>query len=80
VAEKKPDGGSKLERIEIGFGGGQVIALRVESKPLEELRKAAQKGEGWHSLPVEDGEVALNLSELVFIRSADPEHRVGFSN
>jgi hypothetical protein len=79
MAEKKAPAG-KPERVEIGFGGGQVIALRVEPKPLADLRKAAEKGGAWHSVATEDGEVAVNLAELVFIRVASPEHRVGFSH
>jgi hypothetical protein len=80
MAEKKAPAAAKPERVEIGFGGGQVIAVRIEPKALTELRKAANKAGGWHTLPTEDGEVALNLGELVFIRVASPEHRVGFSN
>jgi hypothetical protein len=81
VAEKKAAPASaKAERVEIGFGGGQVIAIRVQPKSLTDLRKAAEKGGGWHSVETDDGEVSVNLAELVFIRVASPEHRVGFSN
>lgn len=81
MAERKASAAaSKPERVEIGFGGGQVIAVRVEAKPLTDLRKAAEKGQGWYALETHDGEVSLNLGELVFIRTADTEHRVGFSN
>jgi hypothetical protein len=68
----------KPERIEIGFGGGQVVATRVGPKALEELRKAVNKAGGWYDLATEDGDLAIDLSQVVFIRVAAPEHRVGF--
>jgi hypothetical protein len=76
MAQKKTE--SKAERVEIGFDGGQVIATRVDAKGLEALRKAAESGEGWHTVSGEEGEVTLNVSEIVFIRTASPEQRVGF--
>lgn len=69
----------KPERAEIGFGGGQVIAVRLASKQLTDLRKAVEKGEGWHNLDTEDGPISLDLAKVVFIRTASPEHSVGFS-
>lgn len=77
MAEKKE---TKAERLEIGFSGGQVIAMRLDAKQLADFRKAAEKGEGWHSLQTEDGETSLDLGQVVFIRGASPDHRVGFSN
>jgi len=70
---------TKPERVEIGFNGGQVVAIRLEPKQIAELRKAVEKGEGWHDLAAEDGDVALDLSEVVFVRGAAGEHRIGFS-
>jgi hypothetical protein len=69
----------KPERAEIGFGGGQVVAVRLVPKQLADLRKAVEKGEGWHSLETEDGALSLDLAKVVFVRAASPEHRVGFS-
>jgi hypothetical protein len=76
MAEKKTE--SKAERVEIGFDGGQVIATRLDAKALEALRKAAESGEGWHTVKGEEGEVSLNSGQIVFIRTASPENRVGF--
>ena len=76
MAEKKP--APKADRVEIGFTGGQVIAVRLESKVLAELKKVAATGEGWHDLATEDGEVSINVAQLDFIRSASPDQRVGF--
>ena len=76
MAEKKP--AAKAERVEIGFNGGQVIAVRLESKQLADLKKAAAAGEGWHDISTEEGEASINLAQLDFIRSASPDQRVGF--
>jgi hypothetical protein len=79
MAEKKTD--SKTETkvgVEIGFDGGQVITTRLDSKGIEALRKAAESGEGWHTIASEEGEVTIKVKEIVFFRSASPENRVGF--
>jgi hypothetical protein len=68
----------KPQRIEIGFEGGQVIAAKMTVKQAAELRKAAERSDGWHDISTEDGEVALDLGKIVFIRGESPEHRVGF--
>jgi hypothetical protein len=66
-------------RIEIGFSGGQVIAVRLDEEKFKELRKALEKSDGWSDIETEDGAIALDLREVVFIRGAPGEHRIGFS-
>jgi hypothetical protein len=66
-------------RVEIGFSGGQVVSLRISDEKLRDLRKALDKAEGWSDLETEDGAVALDLREVVFVRGAPGEHRIGFS-
>lgn len=63
--------------LSIGFKGGQVIAIRVEQKQVEALYQMLGSS-GWHALDAEDGPVRLDLSQIVFVRSDDGEHRVGF--
>jgi len=75
MAEKQ----AKPERVEIGFGGGQVIATRLDAKQLADLRKAVEKGQGWHDLKTDDGDVAVDAAQVVFMRVAGGEHRIGFS-
>jgi hypothetical protein len=69
----------KADRVEIGFDGGQVIAARLSQKVLGDLRKALEKGEGWHDVATEDGDLAVDLGEVIFVRVAAPEHRIGFA-
>jgi hypothetical protein len=66
-------------RVEIGFSGGQVVAVRISDEKLKDLRKALDKAEGWSDLETEDGTVALDLREVVFVRGAPGEHRIGFT-
>jgi hypothetical protein len=75
MAEKQEE----RERVEIGFDGGQVIATRLDAKQLGDLRKALDKGEGWHDLKTVDGDLAIDLDEVVFVRVAAAEHRIGFT-
>ena len=66
-------------KIEIGFSGGQVLALRMEDKPLAKLRDALESsGEGWTELSTEDGELTIDLAEVVFVRSAGGRAGIGF--
>ena len=66
-------------RVEIGFSGGQVVAVRVSDEKLRDLRKALEGADGWSDLETEDGTVALDLREVVFVRGAPGEHRIGFT-
>lgn len=78
MAEKKKESG-RAERVEIGFAGGQVVAARLDAKQLDDLRKALDKSSGWLSLESEDGELSVDVGQVVFVRLAASEHRIGFS-
>jgi hypothetical protein len=66
-------------RVEIGFSGGQVVAVRISDEKLKDLRKALDRADGWSDIETEDGTVALDLREVVFVRGAPGEHRIGFT-
>ena len=70
---------AEVEIVEIGFSGGQVIACRLSPAKLKELRKALEKAQGWTDLETEGGVVAVDLSQIVFVRTDAPAHSVGFS-
>ena len=69
--------GERAQRISVGFQGGQVLAARVAPDDLKELRRALEDG-GWHELQTEEGTVALNLAQVVYVNVDSDEHRVGF--
>ncbi len=66
-------------KVEIGFGIGQVLSVKLSESELSELRKSVENGKGWHDLKTPEGSVALNLATVVFIRVADPARGIGFS-
>jgi hypothetical protein len=67
-------------KVEIGFGIGQVVSVKLTESQLNDLRKAVETGGGWYDLKTQEGSVALNLATVVFIRVADATHTIGFSN
>jgi hypothetical protein len=67
-------------KVEIGFGIGQVLPVRLTAEELADLRKAVESGKGWHDLRTQEGSVALNLATVVFIRVDDSTHAIGFSS
>jgi hypothetical protein len=66
------------QRVDIGFIGGQVLTVRLEEGSLKRLRKSLDDGAGWHDLESEDGQVALDLGKVAYVRLDSGEHRVGF--
>jgi hypothetical protein len=65
------------QKVEIGFEGGQVIAVRLGDEELKALRKQVEKG-GWHDVKTEDGILALYVGKVAFLRIDSGAHRVGF--
>ena len=66
-----------LQRVSIGFSGTQVLGIRLEEPALNGLLQALAGG-GWHDLTVDDGTIRLNLGEVIYVRTALDEHKVGF--
>jgi hypothetical protein len=76
----------EMKRVEIGFGGGQVMSARLALSQLEALRtalvstdKLASEAAGWYQLESEDGAISLDLRQVVFVRVAAAPHTIGFS-
>lgn len=70
--EKKP--------IQLGFGSGQTIALKLEQAELDKLVAAIAAGESWHTVDDDDRKLTLR-ADLVEFYSVDekPEgRRAGF--
>lgn len=66
------------QKVEIGFEGGQVIAVRLSDDELKGLRKQVEKG-GWYDVKTEDGVLAVYVGKVAFLRIDSGAHRVGFS-
>ena len=64
-------------RVNVGFHGGQVLALRLSDAELKTLEKALGSG-GWHEVKGEDGPVRLDLGQVVYLSAESTEPHVGF--
>jgi len=71
---------AKARRADIGFQGGQVLAVRVGHEGYDELRRALgdERSERWHELKTQDSDIAIDLSQVVYVRVETEEQRVGF--
>ncbi len=67
------------KKVEIGFGIGQALSVKMSDDELSELRKAVTGEGGWYDLKTQDATIALNLATVVFIRIDDSDHSIGFS-
>jgi hypothetical protein len=65
-------------RVDIGFIGGQVLSVRLAEDALKGVRKALERDTGWHDLEAEDGQIALDLAKVAYVRLDSGEHKVGF--
>ncbi len=67
-----------MERISIGFAAGQVLGLRVDKDALDGLAAALSSTEPWFQLSTEDGTVSIRTDAVVYLRTENPESKVGF--
>jgi hypothetical protein len=65
-------------RASIGFAGGLVLAIRVSADALGKLRDALAGERRIYDLELEDGSVAVDLSQVAYLRVESDEPRVGF--
>ncbi len=69
----------KRATVDIGFDGGQVLALRLDKAAFDELRKAVEDdGRTLARARRRDSDVTLDLSQVVYVRLETEDHRVGF--
>jgi hypothetical protein len=66
-----------VQKVEIGFEGGQVVAVRLSDDELKDLRKQVEKG-GWHDVKTEDGVLSVYAGKVAFLRIQSGAHEVGF--
>jgi hypothetical protein len=69
-----------VKRVDVGFHGGQVLAVRVKIEDYDGLRKALgdDSAERWYELRTADSDIAIDLSQVVYVRIDTEEQRVGF--
>ena len=71
---------AKIKRTDLGFQGGQILSVRLTQEAYDGLRKALadERSGRWHDLKTEEAEVAVDLSQVVYLKLDTEEHRVGF--
>ena len=71
---------AKPKRVDIGFSGGQTLVLRMAESVYRELRQALEDDRAgrWQELKTEDSELAVDLSQVVYVRLDTEQHKVGF--
>ena len=69
-------------RLELGFEGGTVLRLTVDSSVADEMTGtlARDSASGWRSIESEEGTFWVDLAELTYVRLPPGEApgRVGF--
>jgi hypothetical protein len=70
----------QTRRIDIGFQGGPVLPARVHEADYEALHKALsdERSVRWFELETVDSKLALDLSQIVYVRIDTEAQRVGF--
>ena len=69
-----------LRRLDVGFQGGQVLAVRIEVDSYDALVKALgdDRSERWHQLDTDDSQVQIDLSQVVYVQRESGNQKVGF--
>jgi hypothetical protein len=65
-------------RVDIGFSGGQVLALRLDRGVFDQLRKAVEGDQRFYDVKADDSNLTLDLSQVVYLRIETEDQRVGF--
>ena len=71
---------AKRTRLDVGFQGGQVLAVRASNEAYDGLLTALgdDKASRWHTLETDDSEILVDLSQVVYVRRESGDQRVGF--
>jgi hypothetical protein len=71
---------AELRRMDIGFAGGQVLAVRAPVDSYDALIAAMgdDHSERLHTLETDDSEIRLDLAQVVYIRRERGDQKVGF--
>jgi hypothetical protein len=67
-------------RTDIGFQGGQVLSLRTADDAFRKLvdALAGDRSARWHTLELDDEQIQLDLSQIVYVRRETGNRAVGF--
>ena len=71
---------AELRRMDVGFTGGQVLAVRAPVDAYDALVAALgdDRSQRLHTLETDDSEICLDLAQVVYIRRERGDQKVGF--
>ena len=71
---------AQMQRVDIGFQGGQILAVRADPESHEALTKALgdSNGDRWQTLQTDDASILVDLSQVVYVRLETDDQKVGF--
>ena len=71
---------AELRRLDVGFQGGQVLAVRSPVDAYDKLANALgdDKAKRWHTLETDDSEILVDLAQVVYVRRDSGNQKVGF--
>ncbi|MGI8748984.1 MAG: hypothetical protein ACR2J6_00250 [Thermoleophilaceae bacterium] len=71
---------AELRRIDVGFQGGPVLAVRATAESYDNLVNAMgdDNSPRWQTLDTDDSEILVDLSQIVYIRREAGDQKVGF--
>lgn len=66
--------------IQLGFSGGQSLALKLEAGEFDKLVKAIEDGEQWHTVTDDDRKLTLRADRVDFygVDEKPEARRAGF--
>ncbi len=69
-----------LRRIDVGFQGGPVLAVRAKADSYDNLVAALgdDNARRWQTLETDDSEILVDLSQIVYVRREAGDLKVGF--
>ena len=67
-------------RIDVGFQGGPVLAVRADAGALDKLLQALEDDHSgrWHTLETQESSVLIDLSQVVYVQRDTGDQKVGF--
>lgn len=71
---------AELRRMDVGFQGGQVLAVRAPVDSYDAIIAALgdDRADRWHTLETDDSEIRIDLAQVVYIRRESGDQKVGF--
>lgn len=71
--------GNGTRRVDVGFQGGQMLALRLSEEEHDKLKKAlGDERSRWHDVTAADSQVTIDLAQVVYVRHDTEAQKVGF--